>query len=269
MDAKWRQLCPGARRNRPMLEKSRAFQSRRDGLTASSDWIITAVIGEGQDGGQVLLAVLSNDAKTGEGASLAGNVEGGVPAVVHQSRVGTGLQELLDQLWLMCDHSEVKGSLGKKKRKKKKSISLASLQKQQACAAGLDQSVPVSGGSARWGRGDGGTVWSSGGRGLWLHEWWPSGEAWEETRKKRVFIQKIQKKRHRRRKQFQQKDRGQSLRTWAFRNIGLLLGYFHQLWFDTSDALSVPGSGPGTFLNSRSDFKLRPGCARARADARS
>lgn len=129
-----------------MLEKSRAFQSRRDGLTASSDWIITAVIGEGQDGGQVLLAVLSNDAKTGEGASLAGNVEGGVPAVVHQSRVGTGLQELLDQLWLMCDHSEVKGSLGKKK---KKSISLASLQKQQACATGLGQSVPVSGGSAR------------------------------------------------------------------------------------------------------------------------
>lgn len=101
-----------------MLEKSRAFQSRRDGLTASSDWIITAVIGEGQDGGQVLLAVLSNDAKTGEGASLAGNVEGGVPAVVHQSRVGTGLQELLDQLWLMCDHSEVKGSLGKKKKEK-------------------------------------------------------------------------------------------------------------------------------------------------------
>lgn len=191
MDAKWRQLCPAARRNRPMLEKSRAFQSRRDGLTASSDWIITAVIGEGQDGGQVLLAVLSNDAKTGEGASLAGNVEGGVPAVVHQSRVGTGLQELLDQLWLMCDHSEVKGSLGKKK---KKSISLASLQKQHACATGLGQSVPVSGGSARWGRGDGGTVWSSGGRGLWLHEWWPSGEAWEETRKKRVFIQKIQKK---------------------------------------------------------------------------
>lgn len=62
-------------------------------------------------------AVLSNDAKTGEGASLAGDVEGGVPAVVHQLRVGARLQELLHQLWLMCDHCQVKGSLGKKRKK--------------------------------------------------------------------------------------------------------------------------------------------------------
>lgn len=66
-------------------------------------------------------AVLSNDAKTGEGASLAGDVEGGVPAVVHQPRVGAGLQQLLDQLWLMCDHCEVKGSLGKKRKERKAS----------------------------------------------------------------------------------------------------------------------------------------------------
>lgn len=40
----------------------------------------------------------------------------------------------------------------------------------------------------------------------------------------------------------------------AFRKNGVLSGYFHQLWLDTSDALSVPGSGPGTFLNSQSDI---------------
>lgn len=55
--------------------------------------------------------------------------------------------------------------------------------------------------------------------------------------------------------------REQSLSSGAFRNTGLLLGYFHQLWFDTSDALSVPGPLPGTFLNLHSGFKLRPGCA--------
>lgn len=37
----------------------------------------------------------------------------------------------------------------------------------------------------------------------------------------------------------------------AFRKNGVLSGYFHQLWLDTSDALSVPGTGPGTFLNSQ------------------
>ena len=61
--------------------------------------------------------VLSYDAKTGERASLAGDVEGGVPVVVHQPRVGAGLQELLHQLWLMRDHGEVKGTLGKTKSK--------------------------------------------------------------------------------------------------------------------------------------------------------
>lgn len=118
MDAKWRQLCPGARRNRPVLESSRSFKA--DGT--DSDGIITAVVGGGQDGGQVAPAVLSNDAKRGEGASLAGDVEGGVPAVVHQPRVGAGLQELLHQLWLACDDGQVKGSLGKKKGRRLLSV---------------------------------------------------------------------------------------------------------------------------------------------------
>lgn len=76
--------------------------------------MITAVVGEGQDGGQVAPAVLGNDAKTGERASLAGDVEGGVPAVVHQPRVGAGLQERLHQLRLVRDDGQVERSLGRR-----------------------------------------------------------------------------------------------------------------------------------------------------------
>lgn len=116
MDAKWRQLCPGARENRPKLEKPRTRESRRDFL--SFDRIITVVVGKGQERGQVAAAVLGDDAETGEGAPLAGDVEGRVTAVVHQLRVGAGLQELVDQLRLICDDCEVKCSLGKKKEEK-------------------------------------------------------------------------------------------------------------------------------------------------------
>lgn len=42
------------------------------------------------------------------------------------------------------------------------------------------------------------------------------------------------------------------LSSGAFRKNGVLSGYFHQLWLDTSDALSVTGSRPGTFLNAQS-----------------
>lgn len=73
-------------------------------------------------------AVLGDDAETGEGASLAGDVKGRVTAVVHQPRVGAGLQELVDQLRLICDDCEVKCSLGKRE----KSIALAPLQKLRA-----------------------------------------------------------------------------------------------------------------------------------------
>lgn len=58
------------------------------------------------------LAVLGDDAEAGEGAPLAGDVEGRVPAVVGQPRVTAGLQELLDQLGLLRDHCQVEGSLG-------------------------------------------------------------------------------------------------------------------------------------------------------------
>lgn len=60
------------------------------------------------------LAVLGDDAETCKGAFLAGDVEGRVPAVVDQPRVGAGLQEPLDQLGLFCDHCEVKGRLGRR-----------------------------------------------------------------------------------------------------------------------------------------------------------
>lgn len=99
-----------------MLERPRAFQSRRDGVVASCDRIVTTVVGEGQDGGQVAPAVLGDHAETGEGASLAGDVKGRVPAVVHRPRVGAGLQELLDQLRLIRDHCKVKCSLGRKRK---------------------------------------------------------------------------------------------------------------------------------------------------------
>lgn len=66
--------------------------------------IITIVVGEGHDGGEVALAVLGDDAEAGEGASLAGDVEGRVAAVVRQPRVSTGLQEPINQLRLLCDH---------------------------------------------------------------------------------------------------------------------------------------------------------------------
>lgn len=59
------------------------------------------------------LAVLGDDTKTCKGAFLAGDVEGRVPAVVGQPRVGAGLQEPLDELGLFCDHCEVKGRLGR------------------------------------------------------------------------------------------------------------------------------------------------------------
>lgn len=72
---------------------------------------ITIVVGEGHDGGEVALAVLGDDAEAGEGASLAGDVEGRVAAVVGQPRVSASLQELLNQLGLLRDHSQVEGSL--------------------------------------------------------------------------------------------------------------------------------------------------------------
>ena len=57
------------------------------------------------------LAVLGDDAEAGEGTSLAGDVEGRVPTVVGQQRVGAGLQEPVDQLGLLCDDGEVEGGL--------------------------------------------------------------------------------------------------------------------------------------------------------------
>lgn len=78
--------------------------------------IITIVVGEGHDGAEVLLAVLGDDAKAGQGTSLAGDVQSCVAAVVGQSGVAAGLQELLHQLGLLCDHRQVQGSLREQSR---------------------------------------------------------------------------------------------------------------------------------------------------------
>lgn len=66
--------------------------------------IHTIIVGEGHDGGQVTLGVLGNDTEAGHGASLAGDVQSCVPTVVSQLWVAAGLQELLHQLRLLCDH---------------------------------------------------------------------------------------------------------------------------------------------------------------------
>lgn len=66
--------------------------------------MLTTVVGEGQDGGEVTLAVLRDDAEAGEGASFTGDVESCVPTVVSQQWVSAGLQEPLHQLGLLCDH---------------------------------------------------------------------------------------------------------------------------------------------------------------------
>lgn len=57
------------------------------------------------------LAALGDDAEAGEGAPLAGDVEGRVAAVVGQLRVGASLQEPLGQVRLLGDHCQVEGSL--------------------------------------------------------------------------------------------------------------------------------------------------------------
>lgn len=57
------------------------------------------------------MAVLGDDAKTGQGALFTGDVEGCVSAVVGQQRVSAGLQESVHQVGLLCDHCQVEGSL--------------------------------------------------------------------------------------------------------------------------------------------------------------
>lgn len=79
-------------------------------------WIITIVVGERHNGGEVTLAVLGDDAKAGEGASFAGDVESRVAAVIGQPRISASLQEPLNQLGLLCDHCEVEGSLKRRRR---------------------------------------------------------------------------------------------------------------------------------------------------------
>lgn len=76
----------------------------------------------------------------------------------------------------------------------------------------------------------------------------------ERRRGRGSFVKRelLKKETTHRGKWFQSYKREQRLHSGAFRNSGVLSGYFHQLWLDTSDALSVPGIGPGTFLNAQS-----------------
>lgn len=65
--------------------------------------MLTTVVGERQNGGELTLAVLGDDPKTGEGALLAGNVKSCVPTVIGQLWIAAGFQEFLYQVWLVCD----------------------------------------------------------------------------------------------------------------------------------------------------------------------
>lgn len=73
--------------------------------------MLTVIVGGAHDGGDVALAVLGDDRKTRHGAPLTGDVERRVPTVVCEPRVGSRLQQLLDQLRLLRDHRQVERRL--------------------------------------------------------------------------------------------------------------------------------------------------------------
>lgn len=113
MDAKWRQLCPKRRKikkssvNNQLQQNAKVTQDHHLCVCICVlifDLMLTTVVGERHDGGEVALAVLGDDAEAGEGAPLAGDVESCVPTVISQPRVTAGLQESLYQVWLLCDH---------------------------------------------------------------------------------------------------------------------------------------------------------------------
>lgn len=54
--------------------------------------VVSAVVGEGEDGAEVAGAVLGDHTEGGERALLTGDVEGGVPTVVCYPRVTPSLQ---------------------------------------------------------------------------------------------------------------------------------------------------------------------------------
>lgn len=93
------------------------------------------------------LAVLGDDAEAGKGASLAGDVEGRVPAVVGQPRVGAGLQEPLDQLGLLRDDGEVEGGL--RRETHGSLLSGPGLASVRDPSSAVDRLLPVSGCSER------------------------------------------------------------------------------------------------------------------------
>lgn len=68
------------------------------------DIMLTTVVGERHNGGEVALAVLSDDPEAGEGALFAGDVEGRVTTVISQPWVTASFKESFYQVWLLCDH---------------------------------------------------------------------------------------------------------------------------------------------------------------------
>lgn len=57
------------------------------------------------------LTALGEDTEAGQVAVATGYVQRRVAAVVHQRRVAAGHQQVLTDVWLICDHCQVEGSL--------------------------------------------------------------------------------------------------------------------------------------------------------------
>lgn len=72
---------------------------------------LTTVVGEGDDGSEVALVCLGDDAEAGEGTFLAGYVQRRVAAVVGQPRVAARFQEPFRQVRLLRDHGKVQRRL--------------------------------------------------------------------------------------------------------------------------------------------------------------
>lgn len=82
-------------------------------------------------------------------------------------------------------------------------------------------------------------IWRAWSVASWMMARWRS--LWGEGKKERGVIQnsafqKRKRKNYTWRKWFQPSKKEQSLSSGAFRKNGVLSGYFHQLWLDTSDA---------------------------------
>lgn len=75
--------------------------------------VLTAVVWDRQDAAQVMCVNLREYGETGQWASPAGDVQRRVSALIHRTRVTAGFQQLLHDMRLLHDDSQVERGLGK------------------------------------------------------------------------------------------------------------------------------------------------------------